>query len=305
MKKIIIICGPTAVGKTAVSIEMARRFGGEIVSADSQQVWRGFDIGTAKADLAERSDVPHHLIDIVDRHEHFDAARFVAAADAAIADIVSRKKVPFVVGGTGMFLQMLLHGICEVPQCDEAYRQRLEADIDARGLDALHELHAKLGEVDPESGRILHPNDRTRIVRALEIHHLTGQPASVIRREHAFKEDRYDALKLGLTIDRAELYARIDARVDRMLTEGLVDEVRALLQEATGDEQPFRAVGYREIVAFLRDEMPFEEAVRLTKRNSRRFAKRQLTWLRSESQLRWFDPVDVDGLGAEIATFLG
>ena len=203
-----------------------------------------------------------------------------------------------------MFLQMLLHGICEVPQRDDAYRGALEADIDARGPEALHELHEKLAQVDPDSALVLHPNDRTRIVRALEIHHLTGMPASRIRREHAFNEQRYDALTLGLTIDRAELYARIDARVDRMLAEGFIDEVRALLQNATGDEQPFRSVGYREIVAHLRDEMSFEEAVRLTKRNSRRFAKRQLTWLRRDSNMRWFAPDDIDALDATIAAFL-
>lgn len=291
MQKIIIICGPTAIGKTRVGIELAKRFDGEIVSADSQQVWRGFDIGTAKPDLKERSDVPHHLIDVAEPDERFDAAKYVALADAAIAGIAARGKVPFVVGGTGMYIRMLVHGICDAPPRDQDIRAEFEAEIEKHGVPALHE---ELGKIDPETAASLSPNDRTRIVRALEIHRLTGMPASAFRKRHGFKERRYDALKIGLSIDRAELYRRIDERVDRMIKDGLAGEVRSLLERYPEGCQPFHAVGYREIVDFVKGRIDLDEAVRLAKRASRRFAKRQLTWFRADTEIRWFGPHQID-----------
>lgn len=293
LKKIIIICGPTAVGKTDVGIELAEKFDGEIVSADSQQVWRGFDIGTAKANLAEKSRVPHHLIDIADPTEHFDAKRFVELADAAIEDIASRGKIPFVVGGTGMFLRMLEKGLCEAPPRDEDFRTHLEAEIERHGLWTFHD---RLKEIDPESASAIHPNDRTRIVRALEICELTGMAPSALRKKHGFSKRRYDALKIGLDIDRGELYRRIDARVDGMMEAGLVDEVRSLLEKYDAACQPFRAVGYREIVAYLSGKIALDEAVTLTKRNTRRFAKRQLTWFKTDAEIKWFSPEDLDAI---------
>lgn len=293
MNKIIIICGPTAVGKTRVGIELARKNNGEIISADSQQVWRGFDIGTAKANLRERSDVPHHLIDILAPDDHFDAARFVELADAAIKDISSRGKTPFVVGGTGMYIRMLVHGLCDSPPRDADFRKQIEAEIEKLGVPALHE---KLRAVDPESALRFHPNDRTRIIRALEIFHLTGVPASKIRKSHKFKDRRYDATKIGLTIDRAELYRRIDERVDGMVKNGLIDEVRALLGRYDESCQPFQAVGYREIVDYIKGRITLEEAVRLTKQMSRRFAKRQLTWFKADPDIKWFDPSEKEAV---------
>lgn len=299
--KVVIICGPTASGKTGVGIELARRFSGEIVSADSQQVWRGFDIGTAKANLAERSEIPHHLIDVVEPEERFDAARFVALADAAIADIAGRGRIPLVVGGTGMYLRMLLHGLCDAPPRDAEVRAALEAEAVARGMPA---MHGELRSLDPETAAVLHPHDRTRIVRALEIYRLTGVGASAFRRQHGFGERRYDALSIGLVVEPADLSRRIDARVDRMIVAGLVDEVRNLLAAHDRCCQPFHAVGYREIVAHLRGEMAIEEAVRLTKRNSRRFAKRQRTWFRADREIRWFDPGELEAMAAHVAAFL-
>lgn len=332
VQKIIIICGPTAVGKTQVGIELAHRFNGEIVSADSQQVWRGFDIGTAKANLKERADVRHHLVDIVDPSEKFDAAMFIAAADAAISDIVSRPPasprepakgrmarlarlhrqqggqawragglVPFVVGGTGMYIRMLDRGLCEAPPQDEEFREELGRRIENVGLLALHE---ELTKIDPASASNIHPNDKTRIVRAIEIYELTGVQASKFREEHSFGERRYDALKIGLAIERAEIYRRIDARVDRMVEAGLVDEVRSLLSRYDRTCQPFQAVGYKEIVAHVKGEMPLDEAVQLTKRNSRRFAKRQLTWFRSDKEIRWFAPDDRSSIESAVGAFL-
>ncbi len=299
--KIIIICGPTAVGKTAVGIEFAKEFNGEIISADSQQVWRGFDVGTAKANLKERSSVRHHLVDICEATERFDAERFVKLADRAIVDIVKRKKVPFIVGGTGMYLRMLEKGICDAPPQDEEFRAVFEEEIESGSLIDQHE---KLKKIDPESAAAIHPNDRTRIERALEIHYLTGIPASEFREAHGFTEKRYDALKIGLNIDRAELYQRINDRVDAMMEAGLLEEVRNLLAEHDSDCQPFKAVGYRELVAYLNGEMEYDEAIELTKRNSRRFAKRQLTWFRGDSEIEWFTPDALDEISAIIGNFL-
>jgi tRNA dimethylallyltransferase len=294
--RIVAIVGPTAVGKTKVAIELARRFGGEIVSADSQQVWRGFDIGTAKANLKERSEVRHHLVDVVDPDEHFDAARFLPLADAAIEDIASRGKRVFVVGGTGMYVRMLERGLCEAPPQDPAFRKELEVRIEALGLAA---IHGDLAKVDSRSAAAIHPNDHTRIVRALEIFELTGVPASELRESHSFKERRYDIKKIGLNIEREELYRRVDERVDRMVAEGLLEEVRSLLAKYDRSYQPFSAVGYREFVAHIKGEISLDEAVRLTKQQSRRFAKRQLTWFRADSEIEWSAPEELETIASK------
>ena len=287
MKKILIICGPTAAGKTAVGIELARRLGGEIVSADSQQVWRGFDLGTAKPSAAERAEVPHHLIDCADPTESFDAARYCALADEAIAGIVARGRQPIVVGGTGMYLRMLIRGICEAPPRDLEFRAEMEGEIAEGGL---ARLHARLAQIDPSSAAKIKPSDPTRIVRALEILHLTGIPASELRSQHAFQQDRYDARWIGIDLPRAELYARIDARVERMMAAGWLEEARAL-RERYGDQvQPFTAVGYKELASHLRGEMKLDEAVKRVQQNTRHLAKRQMTWFRAEPGVEWLSP---------------
>jgi tRNA dimethylallyltransferase len=301
LPKIVIICGPTAAGKTQVGIELARRYEGEIISADSQQVWRGFDIGTAKANLTSRSSISHHLIDVAEPDERFDAARYVELADAAIADIVVRGRPPFVVGGTGMYIRMLVHGLCQAPPRDADFRAALEAKIGGGGLSGLWEM---LGQIDPDSAKVIHPNDRTRIIRALEIHHLTGHPASSLRRGHRFRNRRYEALKIGLNVDRAELYRRIDERVDRMMEEGLLGEVRRLLARYDQSCQPFAGVGYRELVSHINGRLALREAVGLTKRNSRHLAKRQLTWFRADPEVRWFDPEQVGEMAKLVKEFL-
>jgi tRNA dimethylallyltransferase len=293
VQEIIIVCGPTAVGKTSVSIELAKRFEGEIVSADSQQVWRGMNIGTAKANLTERSEVPHHLIDIAEPNEHFDAACFVELADKAIEDISSRGKRAFVVGGTGMYLRLLVNGLCEAPPQDPEVREQIEVEVEARGLQKMHD---RLMEIDPESALGIHPNDHTRIVRALEIYELSGTPASEFRKVHGYGEKRYDALKIGLNIEREELYRRVNERIDHMLGQGLLDEVKVLLEKYGHYAQGLKAVGYREFVQHFRGESSLERAIELAKRNSRRFAKRQLTWFRSDDEIKWFKPDDMEGM---------
>jgi tRNA dimethylallyltransferase len=305
LEKIIIICGPTASGKTRVGIELAEKFSGEIISSDSQQIWKGFDIGTAKPTVDELSRVPHYLIDIADPKDLFDAGRFIELADGAIVDIISRGKLPIIVGGTGMYLRMLVHGMLDAPPRDDEIRAELEAEAKNTGF---AELHARLAKVDPKSAERIHPNDSTRIIRALEIFELTGSSVTEMRSNHGFDELRYDALKIGLRIDRDELYPRIEARVDCMIDSGLEDEVRGLLNQYDESCQPFLAVGYREIVDYIRDRISMEEAVRLIKRNSRRFAKRQMTWFRSDSAIRWFDILTnngaMDDLSADIAQFV-
>ncbi|OQA61644.1 MAG: tRNA dimethylallyltransferase [bacterium ADurb.Bin270] len=297
MKKIIVICGPTASGKSALAIFLAKGCSGEIVSADSQQIWRGFDIGTAKPFEEELREVPHHLIDICDPSERFDAEKFLRRADAAIDDISSRGMIPFVVGGTGMYLRMLEFGICEAPESDPALRAELESRAKAEGLAALYE---ELERVDPQSSSSIHPNDKIRIIRALEIFQLAGSPASEFRSGHEFSSRRYDALKIGLNIEREELYRRIDARVDSMMAAGLLEEVRALLDRYDSAAQPFSAVGYKELVSHLAGEVSLDEAVRLIKRNSRRYAKRQMTWFRADSEIKWFEPLEISLIESEV-----
>lgn len=301
-RKIVVVCGPTAVGKSRIGIELALRFGGEIVSADSQQVWRGFDIGTAKPTQEDRTTVPHHLIDVAEPGEHFDAARFVTLADDAIENISAHGRVPFVVGGTGMYIKMLVHGICGAPPRDTGCRATLEREARTGGVPALHK---RLQGVDPVSASGLHPSDRTRVIRALEIFHITGVPASEFRRRHGFTERRYNVLKIGLTIDRKELYRKIDERVDRMIENGLVDEVRSLLAKYAKECQPFSAVGYREVVAHLRGAMGLSDAVRLIKQYTRNFAKRQMTWFRTDNGIQWFTPSNLDAIIAVVSQFLG
>lgn len=296
-----MIVGPTAVGKTPLGLALAKKHTGEILSADSQQVWRGFDVGTAKASPAERTAVPHHLIDLADATETFDAARFVTLADAAIADIHARGKKAFVVGGTGMYLRMLEFGLCEAPPRDGAIRATLEAEARQKGLTT---LHAELARLDPDSARRIHPNDPTRIIRAMEILRISSVPASRWRSSHGFATPRYRTLKLGLDIPRPLLYERINARVDAMIGGGLVEEVRALLARYSSSCQPFSAVGYREIVAHLEGKMDLATAISLTKKNTRHFAKRQLTWFRADPAVQWFHPEDASAIGEAVGRFL-
>lgn len=301
LKKMIIICGPTASGKTRVGIELARKYGGEIISADSQQVWREFDIGTAKATREEREEVPHHLIDVVSADQTFDASRFVELADVCVDDICRRKKIPFVVGGTGLYVKALEKGLGKIPPRDEELRKKLLKEAELHGIAKLHE---RLSSVDPESAEKIKPNDKTRVIRALEVFKLTGEKQSSLHKTHAFAEKRYNALKIGLNVERKELYARIDARVDKMIERGFVDEVRGLLKKYSADSQAFSAVGYREIAKHLAGEKTLEDAVALTKQQSRNYAKRQMTWFRADPEIVWLSPDDILGMIRQIDAFL-
>jgi tRNA dimethylallyltransferase len=282
-----VIAGPTASGKTAIAIELARRHGGEIVSADSQQVYRSFDIGTAKPSAEELAAVPHHLISVVDPLEPFSAAEYQRRADAAVADITSRGKPVFVVGGTGMSHRIRLHRLVEAPGADPELRAELEALAAAEGREA---VHRKLAEVDPETAAKLPPRDLVRTIRALEIHKQTGKPASEFRREHAFTEDRYPFRMYVLSPSREALYRTIDARTAAMFQRGLVDEVRELIARGYGDAAPMRSVGYVQARAVVDGRLSWEEALQQAAQETRRYAKRQLTWFRKEVGALFVEP---------------
>lgn len=274
-----VIAGPTASGKTALAIEVARRLGAEIVSADSQQVYRHFDIGTAKPSREELAAVPHHLVDVVEPTEDFSAARFGKLADAAIADIEARGRQVVVVGGTGLYLRVLLHGVMPGPSRDEALRQELEAFADREGDAA---LHARLAAVDPVTAAKHPVQDRLRVIRALEIHALTGRAASEHREEHAFAADRYPYRLFVLNPEREKVYAAINTRARKMFEAGLVAETRALVERGYRAAAPMRAVGYLQALQVVDGALTEEAAILDTAQATRHYAKRQLTWFKKE-----------------------
>jgi tRNA dimethylallyltransferase len=286
--RIIVICGPTAVGKTAAGIEVARALGGEIVSADSMQVYRFMDIGTAKPTAAEQAAVRHHLIDIVDPDEPFDAAVYAAMGRRALGQLIRRGIPPVVVGGTGLYIKALLHGLFRSAARDPTVRARLRAEAESQGAAA---LHARLERCDPQTAARLHPNDTVRVLRALEVFEATGRPISELQREHRFGDAPFHTLKIGLTLDRETLYRRIDRRVEAMAAAGLEDEVRGLLAKGYGPRlKPMQSIGYSHMAAFIAGAVSHAECLRTLQRDTRRFAKRQLTWFRPDADIRWMSP---------------
>jgi tRNA dimethylallyltransferase len=294
--RLVVVVGPTASGKSALALRLAEAAGAEVVSADSQQVYRGLDIGTGKVSPAERALVPHHLIDVAEPSEVMSAARYAALADAAIADIAARGRPIVVAGGTGLYLRALLHGLFEGPPADAALRAELETQETAALLE-------RLRGVDPEAAARILPNDRRRLVRALEVHALTGVPISTHQRAHDVRHapSRYPATWVGLDPPRAELGRRIDARVDAMFAAGLVDEVRALAARHPLELRAFDAIGYREVRAHLRGELGLEEARAQVKAATRRYARRQLGWFRAEPAITWYNAADVIDVDALVA----
>ena len=282
IERIVVLSGPTASGKSALALALAREFPLEIVNADSLQVYRRFDIGTAKPTAAERREVPHHLIDVADPDEPYDAGRYVRDAERAMGEIRARGKVPILVGGTGMYIRALLRGLDPLPS-DPRVREELSRRWEAEGGAA---LHAELARIDPGTSAKVHPSDRLRILRALEIGAVSGIPPSRARASWTSADARHACLFLALWPDRETLYGRIDARTEEMFRRGLVEEVRGLL--AGGFDRslkPMMALGYRHAEAHLLDGVPISETIEAAKRDTRRYAKRQLTWLSSEPTL--------------------
>jgi tRNA dimethylallyltransferase len=286
--RLVAIVGATATGKSALALALAERLGGEIVSADSRQIYRALDIGTAKPTAAERARVPHHLLDVADPDEVFDVARYRAAALAA-ADDIRRRSCPVIVcGGTGLYLRALLRGLFPAPPRAPELRADLHALEEREGQGT---LHRRLARVDPRAAARLHPHDLLRVVRALEVEALTGRPISAWQDEHRFSDGSVEALVLGCRRTREELAARIEARCDAMLAAGLLDEIRALWSRGFGPELPaLQSVGYREMGAHLRGAADYESARAAFARATRRLAKRQRVWFRAEPAIEWFHP---------------
>jgi len=291
---LIILLGPTGVGKTRGAVNLALKFGGEVINGDSVQVYRGFDVGTDKPTAADRRGVPHHLLDAVDPRVQFTAADFVHEALRAADDILGRGRLPFVAGGTGLYLKALVDGLFPGPGRDAAIRAGLEAEARDKGLEA---LFRRLERIDPDYARTVRSRDRIRIIRALEVHRATGRPMSEHFRSTRSPTAGYRVVRLGLRLDRAELCRRIEDRVERMFAAGWVEEVRALLGRGIGtDAPPFRALGYRHVADFLGGLVSLEEAKDLTKSDTRRYAKRQMTWFRKMADVAWFEAGDMSGL---------
>jgi len=287
---LVIVIGPTAVGKSRAAIDLALRFGGEIVSGDSTQVYRGFDIGTDKPTPETRRGVPHHLIDIVGPEVQFTAADFVREALDAARGIAARGRLPIVAGGTGLYIKALCEGLFPGPGRDPALRAALEAEAREKGLET---LFRRLEAVDPEYAHKIRSRDRVRIIRALEVYAATGRPISEHFRATESPVKGRTVVRLGLWLERAELAARIEARVDRMFERGLVEEVRGLLAKGVPETAPpFRALGYSHVLRHLKGEIGCDEAVALTKTDTRRYAKRQMTWFRKMAGVVWFSPDD-------------
>ncbi|MEW6379364.1 MAG: tRNA (adenosine(37)-N6)-dimethylallyltransferase MiaA [bacterium] len=282
-----VILGPTAVGKTRLAINLAQAGNMEIISADALQIYREMDIGTAKPSAFERSLVPHHMIDIVSPAEHYNAGRYEREAGEAIRKVLQSGKIPLLVGGCGLYLKAVLHGIFQGPENDPVLREQLRQEAQMRGE---YYLHERLREIDPETARKLHHRDQPRLIRAIEVYLKTGIPLSVLQKRHSFPESRYRTKIIGLFRDRHDLYTRIETRIDQMIAAGLVAEVQGLLDAGYSEHSTaLQGLGYKQIVAALKGQYSCEEAVRLLKRDTRHYAKRQFTWFRQVEDVHWID----------------
>jgi tRNA dimethylallyltransferase len=283
--KIVVIVGPTASGKSTAALELAQHFGAEIINADSMQVYKYMDIGTAKPSPEERRLVRHHLIDILYPDEEFSAALFRGEARQTIAEVSAQGKKAMVVGGTGLYIKALTAGLIRGGAVDPAIRSRLQSEVQNKGRE---QLYMRLRKVDPTTAARLHPHDTYRIIRALEVYERIGRPISALRQRHLFQEEPYHTLKIGLTLERGGLYQRIDARVDEMIRQGLREEVRHLLE--MGYASPLKAMqslGYKQMTAHLEGEYDLAEAIRLIKQDTKRYAKRQITWFKADTKIHW------------------
>ena len=292
IRLLLCILGPTAVGKTEIAIAIAEKLDAEIVSADSRQIYRYMDIGTAKPTPSEQSRVRHHLIDCVAPDERFSAADYQRAADMAIQDIQSRGKQAMLVGGAGLYFRAVVDGLFDGPDADPEFRARLRAKAQEFGSNV---LHSRLSQVDPESASRIHPNDLIRIIRALEVYEKTGKTISELQKEWTRARPRYSFIAFGINRERQELYQRIEVRVDKMLAAGLLEEVKSLIARGYDKNLPsMQGFGYKELIDYLDGKCDWDTAVNLLKRNTRRFAKRQLTWFRNDPRIEWINLSEID-----------
>ncbi len=287
-----VLTGPTASGKTSLSIRLAKAFQCEIICMDSMQIYRGMDIGTAKPTREEMEDIPHHMLDVAGPGENYSVAQYQQAAEKVAHDILDRGRQPLFVGGTGLYLRALRHpmGMGQVA-ADDALRETLQQEADAPG--GREALHHRLALVDPDTAERLPVNDVRRVIRALEVYQLTGVPFS--KQPQAEEEAKFRYRVATLTMERSLLYGRIEQRVDAMLAQGLLDEIKGLLEAGVpADAQAMKAIGYKELIPALRGEIPLDEAVSALKQNTRHYAKRQLTWMRREEDVCWVDSLSPD-----------
>ncbi|KGA98515.1 tRNA delta(2)-isopentenylpyrophosphate transferase [Alkalihalobacillus alcalophilus ATCC 27647 = CGMCC 1.3604] len=283
---LISIVGPTGVGKTALSIELAKKYGGEIISGDSMQIYRGMDIGTAKVNEEEMQGIPHHLIDIKDPNEAFSVADFQELVVPLITRLNQKKKVPILTGGTGLYVNSIIKGyqFSETEE-DLTYRKELEQFVSVHGVEA---LYTQLLSVDPDAKEVIHPNNIRRVIRALEVFKVTGISFTK-QQKNMPEEERYHLAMIGLTMPREQLYERINSRVDMMVKNGLIEEVEHLYNQGIKDVQSVQAIGYKELYSYFDGLYSLEEAIEKLKQNSRRYAKRQYTWFRNKTNTTWFD----------------
>ncbi len=285
LKPVVVLVGPTAVGKSRVAVEIAKRFDTEVLAADSRQVYRGMDIGTDKPPVEDRQGIPHRLLDLVEPNQPFNAGLYCRHAGEAIGRLYGEHRLPLIVGGTGLYVRTLLRGLCTAPPADPNVRARLRQEARDEGIDR---LYARLAQADPSSASKLHHRDTSKVIRALEVYELTGRTMASFQDEHGFGGRPYRALLIGLLRDRDALYRRIEERIDRQLASGFVEETQRLLDLGyERDCSAMKGLGYRQVAAYLSGEYDRDEMVRRFKRDTRRFAKRQLTWFRREPDIRW------------------
>ena len=285
--KVIVICGPTASGKTSLSIELAKKINGEIISCDSMQIYKDMNIGTAKVTKDEMQGIKHYMIDFVSPDTRYSVADYKIDAEKAIETIINNGKTPIIVGGTGLYVDTLIYGI-EYPEIkfDEQYRKRLEKESDEKGLEILYN---KAKEIDEKAMQKISPNDKKRIIRVLEIYHATGKTKTEQEIESRKKEVKYDYKIFAINMDREKLYERINIRVDKMIKNGLIEEVENLQKKYNHFPTAMQGLGYKEVVEYLQNEITKEEMIEKIKQESRRYAKRQLTWFRKNKQTIWID----------------
>lgn len=284
-KTVVAIVGPTAVGKTGLSIEAAKRFNGEVISGDSMQVYRGMDIGTAKVSPQEMQGIPHHLIDIIEPHEEYSAKDFQTQAQQLIEQITERGRLPVIAGGSGLYIQAALfdYHFPDIRRNDELTEQ-LTKQAREKGID---EIYSRLQKVDPEQAKKIHPNNHRRVIRALEIYETTGRTKTEWEKEQK-REPSYNTIFIGLEMEREKLYAEINNRVDEMIHKGLLDEVTRLYKEGLKNTQAMKAIGYKEFIPYLEEKDTLESCIEALKQNSRRYAKRQYTWFKNKMDIKWY-----------------
>ena len=302
LPKLILISGPTCSGKSVLAVAIAKLLGGQIINADSMQVYRGMDIGTAKLPISERKGILHYLIDIVNPDQKFNAALFSSYALPIIKDLHLKKIPIIVVGGTGLYVKALLGGLFKCPPSKPELRKSLWEECENRGLSFLYQ---RLSRLDRKAADSIHPMDKIRIIRALEVIHLAGYPFSELARRHGFSDRRFLALNLCLNVDRQVLYKRINRRTVSMIESGFINEVEGLLRKGYSPElKPMKAIGYRHIVGYIKGRWDIDEATRLIQRDTRRYAKRQLTWFRADPDTIWVDPDYKPGIINEVLAFI-